>query len=327
MSVNLKVSKFPSSQILLYTSLDGQTKVEVKLDQETVWLSQAQIAELFQKTLSTISEHIKNIYEEAELEKELTIRKFRLVRLEGSRKVEREIDYYNLDIIISVGYRVKSLRGTQFRIWATKQLKEYLIKGFVLDDKRLAEGKTVSGISYFEELLDRVRAIRASEKNLYQKVRDIFATSIDYSSQTDEAKEFYGAMQNKFHFAVTGKTTAELVVHRIDGKKPYLGMTNWQGQKPKTEEAKIAKNYMLKAELEILYLLVEQFLSFAELQIKLQRPMYMKDWKSYLHDFLKLNKLQILKNKGSISHQKMEKVVKKEMQRFLEKDWKKLIQR
>lgn len=258
--------------------------MEVKLDQETVWLSQAQMADLFQTDRTSIVKHIQNIFETGELGKSRTCAKF-AQHLPGGRVYQ--VMHFNLDMIISVGYRINSLRGTQFRIWATKQLKEYLIKGFLLDDKKLAEGKTINGISYFDELLERVRAIRSS--------------------------------QNKFHFAVTGETAAEIVVHRISGKKPYLGMTNWQGEKPKVREAKIAKNYILKEELEVLYLLVEQFLSFAELQIKLQRPMYMKDWRNYLHGFLKLNKLEILKNKGLISHQKMEKVVKKEMQRFFKK--------
>lgn len=302
-----------SSHILLYTASDGSQKIEVKLEKETVWLSQAQMAELFQKTVSTINEHLKNVFDEGELDSNATIRKFLTVQREGSRQVSRDIDYYNLDVIISVGYRVKSHRGTQFRIWATQQLREYLIKGFVMNDQRLSEGKTVNGKSYFDELLARVRAIRASEKNLYQKVKDIFATSIDYTTKTDAAKDFYSAVQNKFHFAVTGETAAEIVVHRITGTKPNLGMTNWKGNLPKTEDAQIAKNYMFQEELEILYLLVEQFLSFSELQIKLKRPMYMQDWRQYLDDFLKLNRLEILKRRGSVSHDEMEKVVRREM--------------
>lgn len=301
-----------SSQILLYTSSNGQTKIEVKLENETVWLSQAQMAQLFQKSQSTINEHIKNVYDEGELDMYQTMTKFG----NSENSLGKPVHYYNLDVIISVGYRVKSLRGTQFRIWATKQLKEYLVKGFVMDDQRLAEGKTLNTVSYFDELLERVRAIRASEKNLYQKVRDIFATSIDYSPKTDDAKEFYSTVQNKFHYAVTGETAAEIIVHRIDGEKPYLGMTNWKGEQLTSNDAKVAKNYMLKEELEILYLLVEQFLSFSELQIKLQRPMYMKDWREYLDDFLKLNRLEILKNRGAISHEEMEKVVSKEMAQY-----------
>lgn len=308
-----KLPKSSSSQILLYTSADGEAKIEVKMENETVWLSQAQMSQLFQTDRTSVAKHIKNIFETKELDQTTTCAKFAQHLSDGRTY---NVMCYNLDVIISVGYRVNSLRGTQFRIWATRNLKEYLVKGFIMDDTRLSEGKTVNSISYFDELLQRVRAIRASEKNLYQKVRDIFATSIDYSSKTEDAREFYSTVQNKFHYAVTGETASELVVHRIDSGKPQLGMTNWKGQQPKTEDAKIAKNYMLKEELEILYLLVEQFLSFAELQIKLKRPMYMKDWRGHLDDFLKLNKLEILKNKGGISHDKMEQVVKEEMKKY-----------
>ncbi len=302
--------KSPTSQILLYTAKDGSQKIEVKLENETVWLSQGQMAALFQTTKQNISLHLKNVFAEGELETDSVVKEYLTTANDGK---QYPTQFYNLDAIISLGYRINSYRGTQFRIWATQQLREYLIKGFVMNDERLSEGKIVGGISYFDELLERVRAIRASEKNLYQKVKDIFATSIDYSPKTEDAKDFYSTIQNKFHFAVTGETAAEIVVHRIAGSKPYLGMTNWKGNVPKTEDAKIAKNYMLREELEILYLLVEQFLSFSELQIKLKRPMYMKDWRQYLDDFLKLNKLEILKNKGSVSHDEMEKIVKKEM--------------
>ncbi len=307
---NLRLSP---SQILLYTSVDGETKVEVKLENETVWLVQTQMAELFQTTKQNISLHLKNIFSEKELE-EVSVVKDSLTTASDGKKYKTT--YYNLDAIISIGYRVNSVRGTQFRIWATRQLREYLIKGFVMNDQRLAEGKTINGINYFDELLERVRAIRASEKNLYQKVRDIFSTSIDYCFGAGQAKEFYSTVQNKFHFAVTGETAAELVVHRVSASQPNLGMTNWKNKTPKSEDAKIAKNYMVKDELEILYLLVEQFLSFAELQIKLRRPMYMKDWREYLDNFLKLNKLEILKTKGSVSHREMERVVSLELKRY-----------
>ena len=313
MAQNKNLSKSSSSQILLYTANDGSQKIEVKLENETVWLSQGQMAELFQTTKQNISLHINNIYKEAELPRESTVKDYLTVQKEGGVEKKRSVEYYNLDIIISVGYRINSYRGTQFRIWATQQLREYLIKGFVMNDQRLAAGETSSTTSYFDELLQRVRAIRASEKNLYQKVKDIFSTSIDYNPKIEDAKDFYSTVQNKFHFAVTGETAAEIVVHRISGNKRNVGMTNWKGNLPKTEDAKIAKNYMLQDELEILYLLVEQFLSFSELQIKLKRPMYMKDWREYLDDFLKLNKLEILKHKGSVSHEEMEKIVKQEM--------------
>lgn len=313
MTLYINTSKKTNSQILLYTANDGNQKIEVKLENETVWLSQIQMAELFQKDRKTITEHIQNIFKEGELVKNSVCWKHKHTASDGKKY---NVNFYNLDVIISVGYRVKSHRGTQFRIWATKQLREYLVKGFVMNDEKLASGKNTNGISYFDELLERVRAIRASEKNLYQKVKDIFSTSIDYSSKTDEAKAFYSTVQNKFHFAITGETAAEMIVHRISSNKLNLGMTNWKGNVPKTDEAKIAKNYMLKDELEILYLLVEQFLSFAELQIKLKRPLYMKDWREYLDNFLKLNKLEILKIKGTVSHEEMEKVVSKEIKLY-----------
>lgn len=306
-------NQISSSQILLYTSQDGVAKLEVKLENETVWLTQEQMAGLFQTTKQNISLHFKNIFSEGELEENSVVKDY--LTTASDHKKYRVI-HYNLDAIISVGYRINTYRGTQFRIWATRQLKEYIIKGFVMDDARLAEGKTTTGTNYFDELLERVRAIRASEKNLYQKVRDIFATSIDYSSGTDDAKDFYSTVQNKFHYAVTGETAAELVVHRISSEKPNLEMTTWKGENPKSDDAKIAKNYMLQQELEILYLLVEQFLSFAELQIKLQRAMRMKDWREYLDNFLALNRLEILQNKGSISREEMEKVVKNEMKLY-----------
>jgi len=315
MALHPKLPKQTDSRILLYTSTDGEARIEVKLENETVWLTQEQMAVVFQTDRTNIVKHIQNIFETGELDQSITCAKISQHLPDGRTY---QILHYNLDVIISIGYRVNSYRGTQFRIWATKQLREYLVKGFVMDDKRLAEGKNVNRVSYFDELLERIRAIRVSEKNLYQKVRDIFSTSIDYSSKTDDAKEFYGTVQNKFHFAVTGETAAEMVVRRISSRKLNLGMTNWKGNVPKTDEAKIAKNYMLKDELEVLYLLVEQFLSFSELQIKLKRPLYMKDWKEYLDDFLKLNKLEILKNKGSVSHKEMEKVVLNEMKLYQE---------
>lgn len=305
-----------NSQILLYQSVDGQTKIEVKLENETVWLTQKQMADLFQKSAPTINEHIKNIFEEGELEADSTIRNFRIVQKEGDREVKREVDHYSLDMIISVGYRVNSYRGTQFRIWATQRLKEYLVKGFTMDDQRLAEGKSTTGVNYFQELLERVRAIRASERNLYQKVTDIFATSIDYNSNTDQAKQFFATIQNKFHYAITGHTAAELIVNRVDGSKEHMGLTQWKGQDITAPEAIVAKNYMVEKELKQLFLLVEQFLSFAELQISLERPMYMADWKERLDEFLKLNRLKVLKDSGKVPHKKMEEVVKRELKKY-----------
>lgn len=305
-----------NSQILIYQAYDGQTKIEVKLQDETVWLTQKQMSELFQTDRSSITKHIRNVIQSGELDEKSVCAIFAQTAKDGKTY---KTQYYNLDMIISVGYRINSIRGTQFRIWATKRLKEYIIKGFVMDDERLAEGGTVNGINYFNELLERVRKIRASEKNLYEKVRDIFATSIDYNSNTKEAREFFAAVQNKFHYAITGYTASELIIERINSKKGNMGLTNWKGTDLTKKDAVIAKNYMIEKELKLLYLLVEQFLSFAELQISLERAMYMADWKSYLNDFLKLNRLEILKSRGSVSHKKMEAVVKKELQKFLTK--------
>lgn len=299
------------NNIILYEAVDGTLQLQVLINNETVWLTQDQMADLFQKDQRTISEHIRNIYDEGELEELLTLAKS---GNSGNRMIKPK-NLYNLDVIISVGYRVKSHRGTQFRMWATQRLREYIVKGFTMDDARLADGKTRS--EYFEELLERVRAIRASEKNLYEKVRDIFATSVDYNPRVDSAKEFFATMQNKFHFAITGFTAAELVVNRIDGTDEHLGMTAWKGERPTSAEAKIAKNYMIPTELRQLYLLVEQFLSHAEFQIERRRQMHMQDWKARLDGFLKLNDLEILENSGRITHSEMEEKVCREMQKFV----------
>lgn len=301
------------NNIILYKTEDGKTKIEVKLENETVWLTQAQMAELFQKGVSTIQEHIQNIYDEGELRKDDTLRK------SGNSGIglSKPINLYNLDIIISVGYRVKSHRGTQFRIWATQKLKEYMVKGFVMDDARLENGRVQP--RYFDELLERVRRIRASERNFYEKVKDIFATSIDYDSKTENAIAFYSSVQNKFHYAITGQTAAEIVVKRIDGAKDNLGLTNWQGSAPTRQEAKVAKNYLLETELRQLYLLVEQFLAYAELQIERKNPMHMANWNNKLNEFLALNDLVILEGKGKVSHENMEKKVRAEMEKYLNK--------
>ena len=303
--------------MILYKTEDGRTEIEVSLEGETVWLSQKQMAELFDCSVDNISLHLKNVYAEGELTEKATVEDFSIVQKEGNRAISRQIKAYNLDAIISVGYRINSLRGTQFRIWATQKLREYIVKGFVMDDERLSEG----GVKkiFFAEWLERVRKIRASERNLYEKVKDVFATSVDYDPKTDLTKEFYATMQNKFHYAITGSTAAELVVKRIDGEKENLGLTNWKGAVPTRKEAEVAKNYMLETELRQLYLLVEQFLSFAEFQIERKNIMHMKDWVRYLHDMLKFNQLEVLSGKGKISHEKMEKIVKKELAKFIAK--------
>ena len=298
------------SQIILYQTPGGQAKIQVKLENETVWLNQDQMVQLFQRDQSVISKHITNVFREKELEKGSSMQ---FLHIANS---DKPVAFYNLDVIISVGYRVKSIRGTQFRIWATKTLKEYMIKGFVMDDVRLSEGKTGNRFNYFDELLERVRAIRASEKNLYEKVKEIFATSVDYNSKTKEAVKFFATVQNKFHYAITGYTATELIIKRASGRQRNLGMTNWKGKSIVKSDAVIAKNYMLEKELRQLYLLVEQFLSFAELQIERERQMYMNDWREALDEFLKLNRLDLLQGKGLVSHQKMEGFVKKELRKY-----------
>jgi len=306
-----------NNQIIIYNTEDGETKIEVKMKDETVWLSQKQMAELFDKDVRTVNEHIKNVFLERELAENSVIRKFRIVQKEGQREVAREIEFYNLDVIISVGYRVKSLRGTQFRIWATQKLKEYIIKGFVMDDERLAEGRVKK--TYFEEWEERIRRIRTSEANFYQKVRDVFATSADYNPKTDYAKLFYATVQNKFHYAITGLTASEIVSARIDSQKENMGLTNWKGEIITREQAQIAKNYLEELELKRLNLLVEQFLSFAELQSVEQRVMHMKDWIHKLDGFLILNEKEILQSAGNVSHLEMEKKVREELERYNQK--------
>jgi len=263
-----------NNQIIIYNSEDGETKIEVKMENETVWLSQKQMAELFDKDVKTVNEHIKNVFIEGELAENSVIRKFRITASDGK---SYETMFYNLDVIISVGYRVKSHRGTQFRIWATQKLREYIIKGFAMDDERLAGGGIKK--TYFNEWEERIRKIRTSEANFYQKVRDVFATSVDYNPKLDYARRFFATVQNKFHYAITGLTAAEIVSNRIDSQKENMGLTNWKGEIIVREQAEIAKNYLKELELKRLNLLVEQFLSFAELQSVEQRVMYMKDWK------------------------------------------------
>jgi hypothetical protein len=303
--------KEQNNKIILYNTEDGKTEIEVSLEGDTVWLSQKQMAELFQKDIRTISEHIANVYKEGELDEKLSIQ---AKSGNSGIGIAKPIKYYNLDVIISVGHRVKSLRGTQFRIWATQKLREYIVKGFVMDDERLAEGGVKK--SYFDEWEERIRRIRASEANFYQKVRDVFATSVDYDPRTDYAKRFFSTVQNKVHFAITGLTASEIITTRIDSKKKSLGLTSWKGEIITRKDAQIAKNYLAELELRRLNLLVEQFLSFAELQSVEQRVMYMKNWIEKLDGFLALNDKEILKDAGNISHLEMEKRVMKELKKF-----------
>ncbi len=286
------------SEIIIYQTEDGKTELEVKLENDTIWLSQKQMAELFGVTTPTINEHIKNIYSEEELNREATIRKFLIVRQEGKRRVKREIEHYNLDMIISVGYRVKSKVATRFRQWATKILREYLIKGFVLNDNRLKNENS----GYFDELLERIRDIRSSEKVFWRKVLDIYATSVDYDPSSEISKNFFKTIQNKMHYATSGKTAAEIVYERADSQKLNMGMTNFSGSKPRKKEVSIAKNYLNKDELYLLNGLVSSYLEFAELQAKRRKVMSMKDWIKKLDDFLTFSDFEVLRHKGKISH-------------------------
>lgn len=301
-----------NSQLILYQTADGETQIQVILQNETVWLTQKELADLFQRDKSVISRHIQNVFNEGELEAEATVAKIATVQKEGDRSITREIDYYNLDVIISVGYRVKSHRGTQFRIWATQTLRDYLVKGFVMNDARLAGDEG----NYFDELVERVRHIRTSEKQFYRKVLDIFATSIDYDTKTAQAQAFFATVQNKFHYAIHGRTAAELITERIDSQSPGLGLTNWSGKVVTTKDAKIAKNYLQEIELKRLNLLVEQFLIYAELQAVEKRPMYMQHWVEKLDDFLRFNEKEVLQHNGKVSRQDMETKVREELQRY-----------
>ena len=275
------------------------------------------MAQLFDCSVDNIGLHLKNVYSEGELEEKTTTEESSVVQMEGGREVKRAVKLYNLDAIISVGYRVSSLRGTQFRIWATQKLKEYIIKGFVMDDDRLASGRVAKG--YFQEWEERIRQIRTSEANFYQKVRDVFATSVDYSPKADYAQQFFKTVQNKFHYAITGMTAAEIVVSRVDSAKENMGLTNWKGEVITRDQAEIAKNYLQELELKRLSLLVEQFLSFAELQSVEQRVMYMKNWVEKLDGFLILNDKEILSDAGSVTHKEMEQKVRQELERYNQK--------
>jgi hypothetical protein len=304
-----------NSQLILYQTEDGQTQIQVIMQDETVWLTQKEMADLFQRDKSVMSRHIQNVFKEGELEPKATVAKIATVQQEGDRTVTREVEYYNLDVIISVGYRVKSHRGTQFRIWATGTLREYLVKGFVLNDERLEGNER----NYFDELVERVRRIRTSEKQFYRKVLDIFATSIDYDTKTAQAQEFFATVQNKFHFAIHGRTAAELIAERINSQSPAMGLTNWSGQVVTAKDAKVAKNYLQEIELKRLNLLVEQFLAYAELQAVEKRPMYMQHWADKLDEFLRFNEKEVLQHKGKVSRLVMEAKVREELQTYHER--------
>ena len=303
-------------QFLLYQTPDGDSRIEVKLQNDTVWLSLDQMAELFQRNKSTISRHIKNVLEDGELQEEATIANFATVQNEGTRKVERAIAYYNLDMIISVGYRVHSYRGVQFRIWATKILKEYIVKGFAMNDDLL---KRAGGGNYFDELLARIRDIHSSEKVFYRKVLEIYALSIDYDPRVEMTQKFFKTVQNKLHYSVHGHTAAEIIYERADAEKDFMGLTTWSGAMPSKPEAEIAKNYLTHEEIKSLNRIVSLYLDFAEMRAEEHRPMYMKDWINILDDFLRISRKDILTHAGKISAKLAKEKADHEYDKFKER--------
>jgi len=299
------------TELLIYASPDGKTRIDVRLQDETVWLSQAQMSELFQTTKQNISLHIKNVFDESELQENSVVKEYLTTAPDGKRYLTK---FYNLDVIISVGYRVRSHRGTQFRIWATQRLREYIIKGFALDDERLKDGGVRN--DYFDELIQRVREIRTSERNFYRKITDIYATSYDYDQHAEETHRFFATVQNKFHWAIHGHTAAELIAERADARKPNMGLTSWRGDRIKKADVTVAKNYLTADELTMLNLIVDQYLSFAELQARQRKPMYMGDWERKLNGFLTLNEREILSHAGKISSHLSEEIAHGEFEKF-----------
>ncbi len=306
------------SQIVIYKDQNGNVKIDVRFDGGTVWLTQNAMAELFQTTKQNISQHIKNIFDEKEMNQNATVKEFFTVQKEGKREVSRGLEYYNLDLIISVGYRVKSNIATAFRQWATARLSEYVVKGFVIDSERLKNPDLP--FDYFEELERIIADIRASEKRFYRKITDIYATSIDYDPTNDQSLLFFKTIQNKVHYAITGNTATEIVVRRIDSGKKNLGLTNWRGNKPTKEEALIAKNYYNKEEITELNALVEQYLVFATEQARRRIPMAMNDWIEKLHGFLTINDRNILQDAGKISHEMMKEIAEKKFDEYKERE-------
>ena len=302
-------------EILIYQTEDGLTKLDVRMEDETVWLTQQQMAELFQTSRTNVVDHIKNIYEEGELDENSTCRKFRQVRMEGNRQVTRELPFYNLDMIISLGYRVKSSTATHFRKWATQRLKEYIIKGFTIDDERL---KGNGGGNYWKELLDRIRDIRSSEKVLYRQVLDLYATSVDYNPQSEESIQFFKIVQNKLHYAAHGHTAAEVIYERADAEKPFMGLTSFSGELPALKDIGVAKNYLKEDELKILNNLVSGYFDLAEINAIEHKPMYMADYVEQLDSILSSGNRKLLVGPGMVSHDQAIKKAKEEYRKYQE---------
>lgn len=310
-----------TSQFLFYSSNEGDIKVQVILEDETVWTTQKGMAEIFGVDVRTINEHLQNIFNSNELTKDPTIRKIRIVRQEGKRQVNRELEFYNLDAIISVGYRVNSLQATQFRIWASSILKEYLIKGFTLNDERLKHGSQLFGKDYFDELIERIREIRASERRFYQKITDLYAeASIDYDKKSPITQEFYASIQNKFHYAIHGKTASELIKERADSSKPNMGLTSWKNEKKGgkilKKDVATAKNYLMEEEIQEMNRLVSQYLDFAENMARRKQVLTMQEWAERLDDFLKFNEYKILSGSGNVSAVTAKKIAESEFEIF-----------
>ncbi|HAO77571.1 MAG TPA: hydroxyacid dehydrogenase [Verrucomicrobia subdivision 3 bacterium] len=304
-------------ELILYQTEDGRTRIQCRFENETVWMTQALMAELFQKDVRTINEHLQNIFAEGELFPAATIRKFRIVRSEGSRQVVREIEHYNLEAIIAVGYRVKSPRGTQFRQWATARLKEYLVKGFTMDDERLKNPPGKGQKDYFDELLERIRDIRSSEKRFYQKVLEIYATSVDYDLSAEASQLFFATVQNKMHWATHGQTAAEVIHARADAAKPFMGLqTTRPGQRIHREDVAVAKNYLTEAELQTLNRIVNLYIEYAELQALERKPMTMRDWITKLDEFLKISGRKLLDHAGQISAEAARAKAEAEYEKF-----------
>lgn len=301
----------PKGQFLVYPTEDGRTKIDVRLEEETVWLTQQHMADLFQSSKQNVGQHLKNIFEERELAEASVVKNFFTTAADGK---EYRTNFYNLDAIISVGYRVKSAVATRFRIWATQRLREFIVKGFILDDERLKNPD--QPFDYFDELLRRIQDIRTSERRFYQKITDIYATSVDYDPTLPESIEFFQTVQNKLHWAITGQTAAEIIHTRADSAKPHMGLTNWRGAKVRKEDVAIAKNYLAEAELAALNNLVEQYLVFAEGQAMRRVPMHMRDWITKLHAFLAINDRDILTHTGKISHQMAKELSEAEYEKF-----------
>lgn len=308
------------NNMLIYQDENGITKVSVRLDEDDIWLTQNQIAELYNTTKQNISLHINNIFNDGELSQNSTVKKYLTVQNEGSRKVNRNLDHYNLDMIIALGYRIQSPVAVRFRQWATQRLHEYIQKGFALDDERLKQG----GNRYFRELLQRIRDIRSSERNFYQQVTDIYATSIDYDPRSNLTKEFFATVQNKLHFAVHEQTAAEVIYNRVDNEKPFVGMTNFKGNYVTRDDVKIAKNYLSEIELQRLNLLVSQFLDYAEFQALEQRSMTMQDWSNELDNQIIANHRRLLEGKGTVSHKQAIEKAEKEFEVYREREMKTL---